>query len=370
MTDQTPKRITIDAPSEATILAARHLDATEGRVQIGATVDPSTRSAITCVLRYIAKAHNSPAAIPTHEVSRYDQLSPLARALVDDYDALDLAKMLVAAQNDIASCKTQQWPQRLARAERERDLARQHAAAIAAQRDRLRQRMNNLADRWERDAPPPGNRPLTELREEISCDPFDPEGAMTVQEYTERGRRLWAFRCWGTDTCDGWLGLEHPTQTSALAERERHVAETHIETGPRDTGCQRARAERAEATVARVRAAVHIADEQDVTDWQRGYRACAERALAALDQSAPAATDAAEPAAWTPPPPGDRSDRHPGTAVTRPANAHRVRPIPPLPARTRLRLAATRRIDHLGAWLCGHGHPGAALRIWRTCHMI
>ena len=166
--------------------------------------------------------------------SRYDQLSPIARALVDDYDELDLAKMLVAAQNDIASCKTQQWPQRLARAERERDLARQHAAAIAAQRDRLRQRMNTLADRW--DAAPAPDKPYARtLREEISCAPFDPEGAMTVQEYTERGRHLWAFRCWGTDTCDGWLGLGHHTQTSALAERERHVAEAHTAPAPAAT---------------------------------------------------------------------------------------------------------------------------------------
>ncbi|MEV4861445.1 hypothetical protein [Streptomyces ossamyceticus] len=57
----TPKRITIDAPSEAVILAARHLDATEGPVQVGRYVDASTRSAITTVLRYISKAHNSPA---------------------------------------------------------------------------------------------------------------------------------------------------------------------------------------------------------------------------------------------------------------------------------------------------------------------
>lgn len=56
------KRIVIDAPSEATILAARHLDATEGPVQVGRTVDTAARSAITTVLRYIAKAHNSPAA--------------------------------------------------------------------------------------------------------------------------------------------------------------------------------------------------------------------------------------------------------------------------------------------------------------------
>lgn len=55
------KRITIDAPSEAVILAARHLDATEGPVQVGAIVDTAARSAITTVLRYISKAHNSDA---------------------------------------------------------------------------------------------------------------------------------------------------------------------------------------------------------------------------------------------------------------------------------------------------------------------
>lgn len=56
------KRILIDAPDGSTILAARHLDATEGPVQVGATVDTATRSAITAVPGYIAKAHNSPAA--------------------------------------------------------------------------------------------------------------------------------------------------------------------------------------------------------------------------------------------------------------------------------------------------------------------
>jgi len=62
VTDQPRKRITIEAPDGSTILAARHLDATEGRVQIGSTVDMAARSAITQVLGYIAKAHNSPAA--------------------------------------------------------------------------------------------------------------------------------------------------------------------------------------------------------------------------------------------------------------------------------------------------------------------
>lgn len=56
------KSIAIEPPSAATILAARHLDATEGPVQIGRTVDTAARSAITTVLRYIATAHNSPTA--------------------------------------------------------------------------------------------------------------------------------------------------------------------------------------------------------------------------------------------------------------------------------------------------------------------
>lgn len=60
----TPKRITIDAPGEMVILAARHLDATESPVRVGTVVDSAARSAITTVLRYIATAHNSPAAEP------------------------------------------------------------------------------------------------------------------------------------------------------------------------------------------------------------------------------------------------------------------------------------------------------------------
>ena len=57
-------------------------------------------------------------------------------------------------------------------------------------------------------------------------------------------------------------------------------------------------------TIDRVRHAVRIADAEDATDWQRGYRACSERALTALDDQAPADT-------WTPPPPGDRREQLP-----------------------------------------------------------
>lgn len=51
-------------PDELTILAARHLDTTEGPVQIGSTVDAATRFAINQVLRYVAAAHNAYAAPP------------------------------------------------------------------------------------------------------------------------------------------------------------------------------------------------------------------------------------------------------------------------------------------------------------------
>lgn len=54
-----------------------------------------------------ARAHNMRAAIPTRdEPTRYDRLSPLARALVDDYDEIDLAEMLVAAQDELARYRT------------------------------------------------------------------------------------------------------------------------------------------------------------------------------------------------------------------------------------------------------------------------
>lgn len=54
--------------------------------------------------------------------------------------------------------------------------------------------------------------------------------------------------------------------------------------------------ERAEAAITRVRAVVHVADDEDVTDWQRGFRACSVVTLAALDKPAPgpAATQATE----------------------------------------------------------------------------
>jgi hypothetical protein len=57
-----PKRILIDRPNEITILAARHLDQTEGPVQTGRLLTTDDRAAINTVLRYVSRAHNAPAA--------------------------------------------------------------------------------------------------------------------------------------------------------------------------------------------------------------------------------------------------------------------------------------------------------------------
>lgn len=43
----------------------------------------------------------------------------------------------------------------------------------------------------------------------------------------------------------------------------------------------------------------------------------------------------------------------------------RYRLLTPLPRRTRLRLAAESAVNRIGIWLVGHGHFGAAKRLWR-----
>mgnify|MGYP001559552543 FL=1 len=95
------KRILVDAPSEMIVLAARHLDATEGPVRVGSAVTTTTRSAITTVLGYIAKAHNSSRDTAGQDHSEEAQPmsgpSPAAEALLAAFDELQLAEMLAAA---------------------------------------------------------------------------------------------------------------------------------------------------------------------------------------------------------------------------------------------------------------------------------
>lgn len=45
----------------------------------------------------------------------------------------------------------------------------------------------------------------------------------------------------------------------------------------------RQRAERAEAAIVRALAAIHMQTPEDITDWQRGWQACADRATRALN---------------------------------------------------------------------------------------
>lgn len=71
-----------------------------------------------------------------------------------------------------------------------------------------------------------------EALRQMNADPHGLQAGMIVKPYTERGQHKWVFRCWGTDTCDGWLSLDHGTQTSAESARDRHVAEAHPDPTP------------------------------------------------------------------------------------------------------------------------------------------
>lgn len=138
---------------------------------------------------------------------------PAIPILASEYNQLvtDLAEAQAEVERlraDIASCRAQQWPQRLGRAERERDTARQHAAAIAAQRDRLRQRMHTLADRWDNALPV--DKPYARtLRAEISVAPFHPEPAAEDEAIDQTGHVYLSTGCLhgDHDYCQSMTGL-------------------------------------------------------------------------------------------------------------------------------------------------------------------
>ncbi|MGW5175870.1 hypothetical protein ACWERY_16100 [Streptomyces sp. NPDC004082] len=63
--------------------------------------------------------------------------------------------------------------------------------------------------------------------------PAAPHTGLVIDRYrNDRGESAWCFRCWGTDTCDGWLSLDHYSRESAERARDRHVAEDHPPVDP------------------------------------------------------------------------------------------------------------------------------------------
>jgi len=141
---------------------------------------------------------------------RYDQLGPIARALVDDYDALDLAEMLVKAQDELAALRqvargycpacgrgdaaptVEDWEQQKQRADQAEAEVRRLRADIAGCRDQqwpqrlgyaeaALTRARALADRWDHALTV--DKPYARtLRAEISIAPF--RAAPTAEDKT------------------------------------------------------------------------------------------------------------------------------------------------------------------------------------------
>ena len=350
-----PKRILIDPPGEAVILAARHLDATEGRVQVGSSVDAAARSAITCVLNYIATAYNAPpvadgrstprrpcryctdplcpedcpeCGCPMHDldavpawrrsgaqpegrnpVDQQEQAAPvdweaIARDRERELKLLGDARRYAEAEVDrlrageepgwdpLTAPTPGQWIARFNRASAaERlDVAQRfigytatagecfemnHTARLDEGREALvaLARVRELRDSWllmtlepgqvrrlldgitraldgTGEESPSGLAPdaeparfvkidgvlseggfdaAREALRQMDADPHGTHTGMVVHPYIERGVQKWVFRCWGTDTCDGFLSLDHTSQQWAEQAWDRHAAEEHAD---------------------------------------------------------------------------------------------------------------------------------------------
>jgi hypothetical protein len=69
----------------------------------------------------------------------------------------------------------------------------------------------------------------------------EPHTGLVVQPYrNDAGQPVWVFRCWGTDTCDGYLSLDHTSRQWAERARDRHAAEDHPPTPVPCPACARA----------------------------------------------------------------------------------------------------------------------------------
>ena len=79
------------------------------------------------------------------------------------------------------------------------------------------------------------------------------------------------------------LALMYATTKEHLDRAEAELQQrAETESADAAAGSYALRAETAEARLGQVRAAVHISGNDDHSDWQRGYRACSNRALTAL----------------------------------------------------------------------------------------
>jgi len=111
-----------------------------------------------------ARARNARMAIPPRdEVSRYDRLRPEARALLEDYDELDLAEMLVAAQAQLAALReiARDYCPHCGRgdiAPTADDWEKQRQRADQAEADL--KRVTDLYEQWVKAGPPPLGTPI------------------------------------------------------------------------------------------------------------------------------------------------------------------------------------------------------------------
>jgi len=47
-----------------------------------------------------------------------------------------------------------------------------------------------------------------------------------------QNRPAWAWRCWGSATCEGGVGIDLYSEEAARAELARHIADEHQEPTP------------------------------------------------------------------------------------------------------------------------------------------
>lgn len=75
-----------------------------------------------------------------------------------------------------------------------------------------------------------GDMLAAEAVQQMNADSTRTRIGLVVQPYREHGLDRWVFRCWGTDDgCDGLLSLDHYSEGSANAARDRHIVEAHAE---------------------------------------------------------------------------------------------------------------------------------------------